>query len=135
MVGSATASSSSGAIVHHSCSRCDMISASSPSIRQYAARSGSDVEDIVRDAVEGGVPVDLVPGRIEEGVLLIRAGRRDQVAAHHPDAHALVPPGVKVTCVVQRHLVIRSAQRSHVHMVKTAPAADKYLVQRPPRLA
>ena len=34
MLASATSSSSSGASVHHCCSRCDMISASSPSIRQ-----------------------------------------------------------------------------------------------------
>lgn len=32
----ATSSSSSGAFVHHSCSRWEKISASSPSIRQYA---------------------------------------------------------------------------------------------------
>ncbi len=39
MLASAVSSSSSGALASHCCSRCDMISASSPSIRQYAARS------------------------------------------------------------------------------------------------
>ena len=39
MFASAVSSSSSGARDSHCCSRCDITRASSPSIRQYAARS------------------------------------------------------------------------------------------------
>src|SRR6478609_10257848 len=41
MLASAMSSSRSGARLHHSESRCEWISASSPSIRQYAARASA----------------------------------------------------------------------------------------------
>ncbi len=50
---------------------------------------------------------------------------------------ALVAPGVEVTRVMQRHRGVRRVQRSDVHVVEPALAAQEDLVQRPvrPRLS
>jgi hypothetical protein len=45
MLAMASSSSSSGARVTHCCNRCDMTSASSPSIRQYADSSATSTPD------------------------------------------------------------------------------------------
>src|SRR5215470_8330591 len=192
MLASAVSSSSSGARASHCCSRCDMISASSPSIRQYAPRSapstppgtvvstpssGSakpvpnahrrplsassviasyavsngncsslggtttssprnrhlNVRDRVGDVVEGGVAVDLVAARREERVLLVGTGRGDVGRADHPDAHALVAPGVQVPRVVQRHGRVGRVQRANVHVVQPPFPPQEHLPQRPLR--
>src|SRR6266704_377613 len=91
----------------------------------------SDMWDVVGDLVEGGVPVDLVATGCEERILLVGAGRGDRVRAHDPDAHALVAPGVEIAGVVQRHVGVGGVQRSDVHMVEPALAAQEYFEQRP----
>src|SRR5215469_1633214 len=182
MLASAVSSSSSGARASHCCSRCDMISASSPSIRQYAPRSapstpsgtvvstpssGSakpvpnahrwplsassviasyavsngncsspggrppstprnrhlNVRDRAGNLVEGGVPVHLLVG----------TGRGDVGRADHPDAHALVTPGVQVPRVVQRHGRVGRVQRANVHVVQPPLPPQEHLPQRPLR--
>src|SRR3954469_19915739 len=77
------------------------------------------------------MPVDLVAARGEHRVLLVGARRGDVGGLDHPDAHALVPPGVEVAGGVHRHLVVRCVQRAHVHVVEAALAPDEDLVQRP----
>src|SRR4051794_9750863 len=89
------------------------------------------VRDVLGDLVEGGVPVDLVAAGGEHRVLLVGAGGGDVGGLDHPDAHALVAPGVDVARGVHRHLVVRGVQRADVHVVEPALAAYEDLVQRP----
>ena len=61
----------------HSPSRCAAISASSPRPQDVLETcAASQVVRPFRHLVEGGVPVDLVGGRVEEGVLLVGAATR-----------------------------------------------------------
>src|SRR6185437_7958493 len=95
----------------------------------YAANSSSvnsppsHVGDVVGDLVERRVPVDLVAGRGEERVLLVRARRGDVGGRDDPDADPLVPAGVQVAGVVQGHLRVGRVQRPDVHVVEPALAA------------
>src|SRR5687768_13998638 len=91
----------------------------------------SHVGDVLRDLVERRVAVDLVAARGEHRVLLVGARRGDVRGLHHPDAHALVAPGVDVAGRVHRHLVVRCVQRADVHVVEPALAAHEDLVERP----
>ena len=50
------------------------------------------------------MPVDLVGGRVEERVLLVRAGGGDRGGRDHPDRDPLLPAGVEVAGVAQRQL-------------------------------
>src|SRR4051812_47588892 len=89
------------------------------------------VGDVLGDLVEGGVAVDLVAAGGEHRVLLVGAGRGDVGGLDHPDAHALVAPGVQVAGGVHGHLVVGRVQRADVHVVEPALAPDEHLVQRP----
>src|SRR5882757_3496508 len=89
------------------------------------------MRDVVGDLVERRVPVDLVTARREEGILLIGAGRGDVHRPHHADADALIPSGVEIAGIVQRHLVVGGVQRSDMHVIEAPLATDEYLVQRP----
>src|SRR3954451_9549001 len=89
------------------------------------------VRDVLGDLVEGGVAVDLVAAGGEHRVLLVGAGRGDVGGLDHPDAHALVAPGVQVAGGVHGHLVVGRVQRADVHVVEPALAPDEHLVQRP----
>src|SRR3712207_8596529 len=51
---------------------------------------------LFRSLVERRVAVDLVAAGGEHRVLLVGAGGGDVGRLHHPDAHALVAPGVDV---------------------------------------
>src|SRR5215212_11272617 len=104
MFASAMSSSRSGPREHHSARRCAAISASSPmastSGLMAAPRSArSYVRRPLRHLVERGMPVDLVGGRVEEGVLLLRAAGGDLRGRHHPDGDPLLATGVDVTGV------------------------------------
>src|SRR5688572_7398368 len=91
----------------------------------------SHVGDVLGHVVEGGVAVHLVAARREERVLLVRARRRDVRRLHDPDAHALVPAGVDVARVAQRHLVVGGVDRADVHVVEPALAAHEHFIEGP----
>src|SRR6266516_3438967 len=91
----------------------------------------SDMRYVVGDLVEGRVPVDLVATGREERILLVRAGRRDRVRTHDPDAHALVAPGVEIAGAVQRHVGVGGMQGADVHMVQPPLAPQEDFEQRP----
>src|ERR1700761_7170393 len=93
--------------------------------------AGSHVRDVVGDLVERRVPVHLVARRREERVLLIRRRSGDLGRRHHPDAHALVAPGVQIPGVMQGHLGVGRVQRTHVYVVEPALAPHEHLPQRP----
>src|ERR1700754_2103148 len=95
------------------------------------AISASYVRDVLGDLVERRVAVDLVAARREERVLLVRARRGDAAGLHHPDADALVAPGVQVPGVAQRHLGVGGSQGADVHVVQATLAPHEDLVQRP----
>src|ERR1019366_3932563 len=76
---------------------------------------------------------DLVPGRREERVLLVRARRGDVGGRDDPDAYAFVPAGVQVTGVGAGRLRVGRVQRPDVHVIQAPLAAQEHLVQRPAR--
>src|SRR5918997_4922156 len=90
-----------------------------------------DVGDVLGDLVERRVAIDLVATGGEQRVLLVGAGGGDVGGPDHPDAHALVAPGVEVAGGVDGHLVVGCVQRADVDVVEAALAADEHLVQRP----
>src|SRR5580700_6442458 len=93
----------------------------------------SDVRDGVGDLVKRRVPVHLVAARREERILLVRAGSGDVSGPDYPDADALVPPGVEVARMMQRHGGIGRVERPDVHVVEPALTAQEHLEQRPVR--
>ena len=116
MLASATSSSISGARAHHS---AEPLGGDRARRRRAAARTRPASRRLIgaaplRHLVEGRVPVDLVGGRVEERVLLVRAGRGDRGGRHHPDRHALLPAGVDVAGVAQRHLRVGRVQAADV---------------------
>src|SRR5262245_2898185 len=80
-----------------------------------------------RNVVEGGVPVDLVGGRVEERVLLVRARRADRGGRYHPDGHAFLPAGVDVAGVVQRDLRVGGVQAADVYVRQAPPGPHEHL--------
>lgn len=83
------------------------------------------------ELVERRVAVDLVICRLEVARLVRRVAGVDQVGAHRPDAHALLPPRIDIARELHRHLGVGGMQAAAVLVVKPRLAADENLPERP----
>ena len=121
-----------GAAAIHSPSRC------ARSARRRRGRSAYSTSEVAhrcshafRDLVEGRVPVDLVGGRVEERVLLVRAGRGDRRRPAPP--RSTRPPGGgcrrRGRCAGPSR--VGRVQAADVRVRQPAAGPDEDLPQRP----
>src|SRR5262245_13469148 len=80
-----------------------------------------------RHFVERRMAVDLVRGRIEERVLLVRARRGDRARRYHPDRHPFLAAGVDIPRVAQGYLGVRRMQAADMAVRETATRSHEHL--------
>src|SRR3954447_24547607 len=85
-----------------------------PGPRPSPGNAPSYVLHLVGDVVEGRVAVDLAFGRLEQLAGLVRVARDDLGRGHHPQAHPLHPPRVRVARMGERELRVRSMNAANV---------------------
>src|SRR5258705_2032045 len=79
--------------------------------------------------IEGRMAVDLVGGRIEDGILLVRAGCHDVGGRHDPDRNTLLSTGVYVSGVAQRDRGIGRVHTADVRVRQPSAGSDEDLPQ------
>lgn len=71
--------------------------------------------DSVRQVVKGRMPIYLVVGRLEKG-LLIFGGSVNVFGLHYPDAHAFVSPAIDIAGIFKGHALVCRVQAAHMLM-------------------
>src|SRR5258708_38782246 len=75
--------------------------------------------------------INLVAGRLEQGIALRGIGGGDVLGGYHPDADAFLTPRIEIARMLDGHARIGGMQAADVLMIETAARPDEDLVQRP----
>jgi hypothetical protein len=84
-----------------------------------------------RHGVERRMAIDLVLGRVKEGIFISGIAGVQVCGSHHPDADAFVAPRVNVPGIIDGHPGVGSMQTADVFMGESILAPNENFPQRP----